>query len=124
VELRAFCSKHSDVRASGVFGQPEVCPGWADGNPHTVNPVSGVTTTKETNSSKGGCKNGGDNSHKSDSTDLQGVALSNDRSNINTKLEGTDSEELGQLEKIHLSNCEDINASDSLNFVLILKKVA
>ncbi|XP_056162707.1 uncharacterized protein LOC115664492 isoform X2 [Syzygium oleosum] len=123
VELRAFCSRHSNVRASGVSGQPEGCPGWADGNPQIENPVSGVSPTKETNSSKVGCKNGGDDSHKSDSTDLQEVVLSNDRSNINTKLESTDSEELGQLEKIHLSNCEDTNASDSLNFVLILKKL-
>ncbi|KAF8030393.1 hypothetical protein BT93_E2740 [Corymbia citriodora subsp. variegata] len=122
VELRAFCSRHSNVRASGFLGRPEGCPGWADGNPHTVNPVSGVSPMKESNSSEVGCKNGGDNSHKLDITDLQGVVL-NDRSNINTKLEGTDSEELGQLEKIHLSTCEDTNASDSLNFVLILKKL-
>ncbi|KAI6703140.1 hypothetical protein NL676_012276 [Syzygium grande] len=123
VELRAFCSRHSNVRASGVSGKPEGCPGWADGNQQIENPVSGVSPTKETNSSKVGGKNGGDDSHKSDSTDLQEVVLSNDRSNINTKLESTDSEELGQLKKIHLSNCEDANASDSLNFVLILKKL-
>ncbi|XVE60397.1 hypothetical protein DITRI_Ditri05aG0125400 [Diplodiscus trichospermus] len=132
IELRAFCSKHSDIHDNSSSPQlGELCAAGTDSSTNNQLSPASMDTIRNL---KIGLKNGDkiaahieapdDNSDKSSDGELQEIGLSgiDTRSNTRVASECGDRKQLvdaGLLERI---NGDDHN-SDSLDFALILKKL-
>ncbi|XWS23817.1 hypothetical protein CRYUN_Cryun28dG0047800 [Craigia yunnanensis] len=131
IELRAFCSKHSDIHDNSSSPQlGELC---AAGNDSSITNQLSLTSMDKSQILKIGLKNGDkiavhmeapkDNSDKSGDGELQEIGLSDARLNARFASECGDALQLVDVGMLERSNGDDHNPSDSLNFALILKKL-
>ncbi|XWS15072.1 hypothetical protein CRYUN_Cryun35bG0062800 [Craigia yunnanensis] len=131
IELRAFCSKHSDIHDNNSSLQlGELCAAGSDS--YITNQLSPTSMDKSQNL-KIGLKYGDkiavhveapdDNSDKSGDGELQEIGLSDTRLNARFTSECGDAQQLVNVGFLERSNGDDHNPSDSLNFALILKKL-
>ncbi|KAI4320625.1 hypothetical protein MLD38_034084 [Melastoma candidum] len=122
VELRAFCSNHS-LANSGLS---------QSGSPAAVADIHMHHDTRNESSSSDYCYDNGDNggtlldtqkkSVEANSKKLREVGLPVTRARARSMSESSD-QGLGQLEKSDSVACHEEDSADSLNFVLILKKL-
>ncbi|OMP12216.1 Zinc finger, PHD-type [Corchorus olitorius] len=131
MELRAFCSKHSDVHDNSSSPQlGEVSAAGSDSSiTNQLSPTS-VDTSQKLNI---GLKNGDkiavhleapdDNCDKSVDGELQELGLRDTRLNARIVSGCGDAEQLVDVGLLESSNGDDVNPSDTLNFALILKKL-
>ncbi|KAJ7965630.1 putative Phd finger protein [Quillaja saponaria] len=131
VELRAFCSKHSEVQDySGTpqAGNPSVSVG---SELSVANPLPLTKPVSKPHKSRIGHRNGHNNgvhvspydncSDKSGDDELQEVGSSDSRLSARVILDCGGTEQLNDTE--FLGSNKDVNPYDSLNFALILKKL-
>ncbi|XP_022747157.1 uncharacterized protein LOC111296845 isoform X2 [Durio zibethinus] len=131
IELRAFCSKHSDIHDNSSSLQlGELCVAGSDTS--ITNQLSPTSMDKSQNL-KIGLKNGDkiavrmeapdDNSDKSGDGELQEICFPDTILNALVASECGDVQQLVDVGLLERSNGDDHSPSDSLNFVLILKKL-
>lgn len=121
VELRAFCSKHSDIQDDSSTPRTGD-PCLAIGSDSSVsNNLQGTLSKNKLRKLKISRKHAAqmDNSDANSdrSTDSEVTGLSDSRLISIPTSECTNT---GMLDR---SDCEDVNPSDDINFILILKKV-
>lgn len=132
IELRAFCSKHSDIHDNSSSPQlGELC---AAGSDSSFTDQPSPTSIDNSQTLKIGLKNGDkiavhveapdDNSDKSGDGELQEIGLPDARSNTRVASEFGDAQQLVDVGLLERSNGDDVYPSDSLNLALILKKVS
>ena len=128
IELRAFCSKHSDIHDNDSSLQlGEHCAAGSDSS--ITNQLS-LTSMDKSQNLKIGLKNGDkiavhieapdDNSGGGE---LQEIGLSDTRLHVRVASKCSDTQQLVDVGLLERSNGDDHNPSDSLNFAPILKKV-
>ncbi|XP_022768248.1 uncharacterized protein LOC111312338 [Durio zibethinus] len=131
IELRAFCSKHSEIHHNSSSSQLlQFCAAGCDSS--ITNKLSPTSMDKSQNL-KIGLKNGDkiavdiealdDNSDKSGDGELQAIGLSDTRLNARVASERCGTEQLVDVGLLERSNGNDHNPSDSFNFTVILKKL-
>ncbi|KAK6257449.1 hypothetical protein QUC31_000908 [Theobroma cacao] len=131
IELRAFCSKHSDSHDNSSSPQlGELC---AAGSDSSFTDQPSPTSIDNSQTLKIGLKNGDkiavhveapdDNSDKSGDGELQEIGLPDARSNTRVASEFGDAQQLVDVGLLERSNGDDVYPSDSLNLALILKKL-
>ncbi|KAK8478088.1 hypothetical protein V6N11_060195 [Hibiscus sabdariffa] len=122
IELRAFCSKHSEIHDD------------SSSPPHGELCASGTGSSMDkSRNSKISLSNGNDmsvdieapddNSDKSGYGELQGIGLSDTRSSAQVASECGDAQQLGDVGLLEKSSDDEHNLSNSLNFAMILKKL-
>ncbi|KAE8077390.1 hypothetical protein FH972_015958 [Carpinus fangiana] len=131
VELRAFCSKHSDVHdssSSSRAGDPSVAVG---GDFNVDNHLPVAVSMNEANKLMIDCQNGDniavhlgtpDATDKSGDSELQEIGCSDFGLETRVMPECRDSQQLINVGELERSN-EDVSLSDSPNVALILKKM-
>ncbi|OWM88465.1 hypothetical protein CDL15_Pgr003877 [Punica granatum] len=131
VELRAFCSKHSEVQPGGIVLQSEGTSMTAADDSYTGCSSPGTLPVKESQNSKVSCRNGDeavmqleepDSSEVSDCSELQEVSL-NDTKISSEHNSGTDACQLNFLDKVETNYGEEAKEIDPLNLLLVLKKL-
>ncbi|XVF64660.1 hypothetical protein PTKIN_Ptkin09bG0185800 [Pterospermum kingtungense] len=131
IELRAFCSKHSETHDNSSSPQlGELC---ASGTGSSITNQLSSALMDNSQNLKVGLKNGDkvavdiedpdDNSDKSGEGELQEIGLSDTRLSAPVASECADVQQLIGAGLLELSNGDGHNPSDSLNFALILKKL-
>ncbi|XVE55411.1 hypothetical protein DITRI_Ditri03aG0156500 [Diplodiscus trichospermus] len=130
IELRAFCSKHSDINDNSSSQQlGELC---AVGGDSSITNQHSLTSMDKSQNIKIGLKNGdkiavhmdaADNSDKSGNGELQEIALSDTRLNARFASECGGTQQLVDVGLLERSNDDDHSPSESLNFPLILKNL-
>ncbi|KAK9270103.1 hypothetical protein L1049_025677 [Liquidambar formosana] len=130
VELRAFCSKHSEVSSTQQLG---VLPVAAGSNSYVTKHLPATLSVNKPHKLKIAHKNGDKiavniettdtNSDKSGDSELRDIGLLDSGSNANLKSECGDAQQLINVETLEMNNIQDVTSSDSLNFALILKKL-
>ncbi|CAL5414441.1 unnamed protein product [Camellia sinensis] len=133
VELRAFCSKHSEVQNVSSIPQPGDVS-IATGSDSCITKHQSVTqTVNKLPKLKIGRKNGdkisvhiekaNTNVNKLGNSILHEEGLSDARSNCKLQSECGDAQQPLSAETLERSTNEDANTSDSLDFIVILKKL-
>ncbi|XVF39427.1 hypothetical protein PTKIN_Ptkin01aG0033700 [Pterospermum kingtungense] len=131
IELRAFCSKHSDIHDNSSSPQlEELC---AAGSVSSITNQLSPTSVDITQNLKAGLKDGDkaavqmeapdDKSDISGDGELQEIDWSDSRLNAPFASECSKPRQLADGGLSERSNDDDHNPSDSLNFALILKKL-
>uniref|UniRef100_A0A2N9FXG7 PHD-type domain-containing protein n=1 Tax=Fagus sylvatica TaxID=28930 RepID=A0A2N9FXG7_FAGSY len=130
VELRAFCSKHSDVQDSSSTSRVDDPTVAVGGDSNVANHLPVAVSMNKPHKLKIDCRNGDnidvhlgtpDASDKSGDSELQEIGFS---SKLNTGIMSDcgDAQQLINVGTLERSS-EDVNLSDSLNVALILKKL-
>uniref|UniRef100_A0A5B7AIV8 PHD finger family protein n=1 Tax=Davidia involucrata TaxID=16924 RepID=A0A5B7AIV8_DAVIN len=134
VELRAFCSKHSEVESSNTTQQSGDLSVAVGSNSCTTEHQPVTSTVNKPHKLKIGRKNGdkiavhietsdSNNNNKLGDSVLNEDGLLDTRSNSRLQSECGDAQQHVNVETGERNNGEDANSSDSLNFTLILKKL-
>ncbi|KAL5844155.1 hypothetical protein ACOSQ4_010113 [Xanthoceras sorbifolium] len=128
VELRAFCSKHSDIQDSNSAHQiGDSCVGDSS----VSNNLQETSTINRLHKLKISRKNGDKIAVHMETSDAN-TDRSNDSEEIrlsDSRLNGVPVTECGEVQQptyigiLERSNSEDVSPSDSLNFAMILKKL-
>ncbi|KAJ4850515.1 hypothetical protein Tsubulata_027502 [Turnera subulata] len=131
VELRAFCSKHSEMsddRTAFQLGEPSIGTGIDSPDPTCVPVVLSMDKRQKLN-----CSNEDqasvhveipDNScDKSDDGESREMRLSDSRFDSTLLTKCGDVDELTNLELSEINDIADANPSDSINLAIILKKL-
>ena len=129
IELRAFCSKHSEINDNSSSPQlGELCAAGTDSS--ITNQLSLASMDKSQNLKF--CLKNGDKiavhieapDDNSGGGELQEIGLSDTRLHVRVASKCSDTQQLVDVGLLEKSNGNDHNPSDSLNFALILKKVS
>lgn len=129
VELRAFCSKHSEVEDSSSIQHLGHPPLAAGSNSSVTKHLPVTLSANKPHKLKISCKNGDKtavhiettSSDKLCDNELLEIGLVDTGSNANVKSEPGDAQQLTNL--MTLESSEDVTPSDSLNFAPVLKKL-
>ncbi|KAA8538560.1 hypothetical protein F0562_028246 [Nyssa sinensis] len=133
VELRAFCSKHSEVQNNNTAQQSGDLSVAVGSNSYTTEHQPLTSTVNKPHKLKIGRKNGdkigihietsdGKNNKLGDSV-LNEDGLLDTRSNSRLPSECGGAQQPVNVEPVERNNDDDVNSSDSVNFTLILKKL-
>ncbi|KAL4272194.1 hypothetical protein GQ457_13G010190 [Hibiscus cannabinus] len=131
IEMRAFCSKHSEIQDNGSSSpHGELC---ASGTDSSITNQIPLQSTDKYQNSKISLINGDkiavdikapeDNSDKSGDGELQEMGLSDTRSSARVALECGETQQMGDVGLLDKSHDDEHNPSNSLNFTMILKKL-
>ncbi|XP_039055564.1 uncharacterized protein LOC120198295 isoform X2 [Hibiscus syriacus] len=122
IELRAFCSKHSEIHdnsSSPTIG--ELCASGTDSSmdkpqnsKHSLSNGDNIAVDRESPD---------DYSDKSGDDELQDIGLSDTRPSARVASECGETQQLGDVGLLEKSNDDEHNPSNSLNFAMILKKL-
>ncbi|XWS25217.1 hypothetical protein CRYUN_Cryun27aG0050700 [Craigia yunnanensis] len=128
IELRAFCSKHSEIHDNSSSPQlGELCAAGTDSS--ITNQLSPASMDKSQNLKI--CLKNGDKiavhieapDDNSGDGELQEIGLSDTRLHVRVASECGDTQQLVDVGLLERSNGDDHNPFDSINFSLILKKL-
>ncbi|XP_059631881.1 uncharacterized protein LOC132274584 [Cornus florida] len=133
VELRAFCSKHSEVQSSGSTQQAGDLSMAVGSNSLAVEHQALTSTVSKSHKLKLGRKNGDKMAIHVEKTDTNinelGDGLLHEKrpldNGTNSKLQSEcgDGQQRVNMLTVEGNNGEDVDTSDSVDFVLILKKL-
>ncbi|KAK8705471.1 hypothetical protein V6N13_049073 [Hibiscus sabdariffa] len=131
IEMRVFCSKHSEIQDNGSSSpHGELC---ASGTDSSITNQIPLQSTDKSQNLKISLSNGDkiavdikapeDNSDKSGDGELQEIGLSDTISSARVALECGETQQIGDMGLLDKSHDDELNPSKSLNFALILKKL-
>ncbi|XP_039023269.1 uncharacterized protein LOC120155865 isoform X2 [Hibiscus syriacus] len=122
IELRAFCSKHSEIYDnSSSPSHGELC---ASGTNSSIdNPQKSKISLSNGDNIAVDIESPDDNSDKSGGGELQDIGLSDTRSSAQIASEYGETQQLGDMGLLEKNNDDERNPSNSLNFAMILKKL-
>ncbi|GAV59325.1 PHD_2 domain-containing protein/zf-HC5HC2H_2 domain-containing protein [Cephalotus follicularis] len=132
IELRAFCSKHSDHDSSQTPRSGDPCVA-VDGDSSFASTVPTMLLINRSHKLKIGRRNGDKidfnidspdtNSDKSSESELQEMGLSDSGLKARVMSDCGDGPQLASMGMLERSNCEEVNPSEFLKFLPILKKL-